>query len=52
MKDGIGVSSVRVEKLDTVYCCQDCKIVFLFKADVLDHQQEFGHSKMQCMPLE
>jgi len=35
----------REERLDTLYLCQDCKSVFLFKSDVSDHEDIFGHKK-------
>jgi hypothetical protein len=43
---------VGVERLDKIYSCMECKAVFLFKSDVLDHQEMFGHSKMYEAPFE
>jgi hypothetical protein len=41
-----------VEKLDKIYCCAQCKAVFLFKSDVSEHEEMFvGHGTMKELPL-
>jgi hypothetical protein len=39
------------EKLDKIYICMKCSMVFLFKSDVEDHQMFFQHEKMSEIPL-
>jgi hypothetical protein len=45
------LNSRLVERLDRIYCCNKCKSVFLFKADVDDHEQMSGHSDMNVLPF-
>ena len=40
-----------IEKLDKIYVCTQCKIVFLFKSDVDDHAEMTGQSDMKVQPL-
>ena len=45
-------TAVTIERLDRVYCCMECKAVFLFSGDVIDHQEMFGHKdKFSEVPL-
>jgi len=37
--------AVTIESLDKVYCCMECRAVYLFQSDVLDHQQQTKHEK-------
>ena len=43
--------STIVEKLDRVYCCKQCRAVFLFKSDVNDHVEMSGHPDIQEVPF-
>jgi hypothetical protein len=47
-----GVGATTVEKLDRLYFCGECKMVFLFKADADDHERMKGHSRIHEMPFE
>lgn len=40
-----------VEKLDRVYVCNSCRVVFLFRSDVEDHGETTGHMQMSVLPL-
>ena len=40
-----------VEKLDRVYCCGQCRAVFLFKSDVDDHKETSGHCDIKEVPF-
>lgn len=40
-----------VEKIDRIYFCTECRMVFLFKSDADDHGQ-LGHSSLKEMPFE
>jgi hypothetical protein len=44
-------SEVTVEKLDRIYFCAECKMVFLFKADVREHGKMTGHAEAREMPF-
>jgi hypothetical protein len=48
---GAGATTT-IEKLDTLYFCGECKMVFLFKADAADHGRIKGHSRIREMPFE
>jgi hypothetical protein len=39
------------EKLDKIYYCVDCEIVFLFIDDVTDHKRSTGHEMIGQTPL-
>jgi len=45
-------AGVTVEKLDRVYFCAECKMVFLFRADVHDHEKMTNHAKAREMPFQ
>jgi hypothetical protein len=45
-------TGVTVEKLDRIYFCAECKIVFLFKSDASDHEKASGHTQPSEMPFE
>ncbi|MGI0023867.1 MAG: hypothetical protein ACREA4_01825 [Nitrososphaera sp.] len=49
MPSGAGVV---VEKIDRVYFCTDCKVVYLFRSDALDHEGLTGHSEMHEIPFD
>ena len=49
MSPGAGVT---VEKIDRIYFCTECRMVFLFKSDADDHGQLQGHSNLNEMPFE
>jgi hypothetical protein len=49
MPSGAGIT---VEKLDRIYFCAECKIVFLFKLDASDHGKASGHTQLRDMPFE
>ena len=40
-----------VEKLDKVYVCNSCGVVFLFRSDVECHNETTGHLQMSVLPL-
>ncbi|HEX2014751.1 MAG TPA: hypothetical protein VLA68_05950 [Nitrososphaera sp.] len=40
-----------VEEIDRLYFCAECKMVFLFKSDSIDHERISGHAKMHEMPF-
>jgi hypothetical protein len=40
-----------MEKLDKIYFCTKCKSVFLFKSDVGDHDEIYGHNEFKVMPF-
>ena len=42
---------VAVEKLDRIYFCAECKRVFLFKADMQEHEKMTGHARAREMPF-
>jgi hypothetical protein len=42
---------VTVEKIDRIYFCAECRMVFLFLSDASDHQRSQGHSKINEMPF-
>lgn len=44
-------SKLEVEKLDRIYVCADCKSVFLFKSDIMDHKEMSGHDDVKAMPF-
>jgi hypothetical protein len=33
------------EKLDRLYVCKECKKSFLFRSDIIEHEQMTGHNK-------
>jgi hypothetical protein len=37
------VSQGLVEKIDRIYCCKICERIFLFQADIANHQEQLGH---------
>jgi hypothetical protein len=41
-----------VEKIDRIYFCAECRMVYLFKSDADDHQTETGHAGLREMPFE
>jgi hypothetical protein len=45
-------SWVTVQKLDRIYFCAECKIVFLFKLDASDHEKASGHTQLRDVPFE
>jgi hypothetical protein len=45
-------SGVTVEKLDKIYFCAECKMVFLFKVDASDHEKSYGHKQLRELPFE
>ena len=45
-------SGLTVEKLDKIYFCAECKIVFLFRADASDHEKASGHAQLRELPFE
>ena len=42
---------VSVEILDKIYFCLECKNVFLFRTDVGDHQEMYGHEMVREVPF-
>jgi hypothetical protein len=46
-----GLNENLVERLDKVYFCVQCKAVFLFRSDVIDHEEISGHQDAQTFPL-
>ena len=49
MSAGAGIT---IEKIDRIYFCTECKMVFLFKSDASDHRSMQGHSSLKEMPFE
>jgi len=45
-------AGVSVEKLDKIYFCRECKMVFLFVADAYEHEKMTGHPKAYEMPFD
>jgi hypothetical protein len=45
-------SGVTVEKLDKIYFCAECKMVFLFKVDASDHEKSYGRKQLRELPFE
>jgi hypothetical protein len=45
-------ANVTVEKIDRIFFCTECKMVFLFKSDARDHQSMQGHTSLKEMPFE
>jgi hypothetical protein len=41
-----------VEKIDKIYFCAECRMVFLFKSDADEHQDVNGHEGVREMPFE
>ena len=41
-----------VEKIDRIYFCAECRMVFLFKSDADDHGHLKGHSSLREMPFD
>jgi hypothetical protein len=41
-----------VEKIDRLYYCSECRMVFLFKSDATDHQDKEGHQNLKEMPFD
>ena len=39
------------EKLDKIYVCTTCNMVFLFRSDVEEHEVALQHGKMHEIPL-
>jgi len=44
--------SDQVERLDKIYYCNDCKVVFLFQSDIEDHGLYVGHDDFTVLPFE
>jgi len=44
--------SDQVERLDKIYYCNDCKLVFLFQSDIEDHGLFVGHDDFAVLPFE
>ena len=40
-----------VEKLDKIYVCSKCGVVFLFRSDVEEHEESAGHRRVCKVPL-
>ena len=40
------------EKLDKIYYCADCEIVFLFQSDVENHTAGTGHTMIGQIPFD
>lgn len=45
-------SGAAVEKLDRMYYCANCRMVFLFKADVQDHTASHVGCKINEMAFD
>lgn len=45
-------TGVTVEKLDRIFFCNECRMVFLFKLDATEHQKMTHHTQMREMPFE
>jgi hypothetical protein len=43
--------ATQVEKLDKVYLCKECRSVYLFTGDLVDHRRMSGHSDYVILPL-
>lgn len=41
-----------IEKIDRLFYCTECKVVFLFKSDAIDHETASGHPRMHEIPFE
>ena len=41
-----------VEKIDRIYFCAECRMVFLFKSDAEEHQDVMGHAGIREMSFE
>lgn len=49
LPSGVGVT---VEKLDKIYFCIECRMVFLFKSDAAaDYERMSGHKELREFPL-
>ena len=42
----------QIERLDKIYYCNDCKLVFLFQSDIEDHGLFVGHDDFTALPFE
>lgn len=49
MSEGAGMT---VEKIDRIYFCVECKMVFLFRSDADEHQDAEGHPTLKEIPFE
>jgi hypothetical protein len=38
-------------RAETIYSCRECRAVFLFVEDVVDHSTMFGHGRIDELPL-
>jgi len=45
------VLSQNIEKLDRIYFCTICRTSFLFKSDIEEHKQMYGHSDISVIPF-
>jgi hypothetical protein len=41
-----------IEEIDRLFYCTECKVVFLFSSDAIDHETASGHPRMQEMAFE
>ena len=42
-----------IERLDKIYYCRECKMVFLFESDIAEHVNRFtGHDDFDTMSFE
>jgi len=43
----------QTERLDKIYYCRGCDLVFLFESDIAEHSRRFGgHDDFEIAPLE
>lgn len=42
-------AEMATEKLDRIYFCARCRMVFLFKSDAVEHQEASRHTKISEM---
>ena len=45
-------AGVTVEKLDRIYFCNECRTVFLFRSDAVDHEKAEGHAQIREMSFD
>ena len=41
----------QAERLDKIYCCVQCKAIFLFIEDVQHHKTDSGHQEASVLPF-
>jgi len=41
----------QIDRLDKIYYCNDCKLVFLFRSDTEEHRSFVGHDDFTVLPF-